>query len=84
DAEMTPNPAEVSAIYRVPLADLDHPDVPQLRSIPESDQPVISVPLLGTRIHAPTAAILYQLREVVVHGRDTRVDHYEQPVWAWS
>ena len=66
------------------LADLDHPDVPQLRSIPESDQPVISVPLLGTRIHAPTAAILYQLREVVVHGRDTRVDHYEQPVWAWS
>ena len=45
---------------------------------------VISVPLLGTSIHAPTAAILYQLREVVVHGRDTRVDCYEQPVWAWS
>ncbi len=71
-------------IYRVPLADLDHADVPQLRSIPESDRPVISVPLLGTSIHAPTAAILYQLREVVVHGRDTRVDCYEQPVWAWS
>ena len=82
--ELTANPAEVSAIYRVPLADLDHADIPQLRSIPESDQPVISVPLLGTRIHAPTAAILYQLREVVVHGRSTRVAHYEQPVWAWS
>lgn len=84
NTEMTANPAEVSAIYRVPLADLDHADIPQLRSIPESDQPVISVPLLGTRIHAPTAAILYQLREVVVHGRSTRVAHYEQPVWAWS
>ena len=34
--------------------------------------------------NAPTAAIRYQLLEVVVHGRDTRVDHYEQPVWAWS
>ncbi len=83
DVEMTANEAEVSAIYRVPLVDLDHADV-QLRSIPESDRPVISVPLLGTNIHAPTAAILYQLREVVVHGRDTRVDCYEQPVWAWS
>ena len=35
-------------------------------------------------IHAPTAAIVFQAREVVVHGRDTRVDHFEQPVWAWQ
>jgi 8-oxo-dGTP pyrophosphatase MutT (NUDIX family) len=83
-SQLTPNEAEVSAIYRVPLVDLDHADVPQLRSIPESNRPVLSVPLLGTRIHAPTAAILYQLREVAVHGRSTRVDHFEQPVWAWS
>jgi hypothetical protein len=34
-------------------------------------------------IHAPTAAVLYQMREVVVHGRSTRVNHFEQPVWAW-
>ena len=86
DAEcrMTANEEEVAQIYRVPLSDLDHPDVPQLSTIPESDRPVISVPLLGTHIHAPTAAILYQLREVVVHGRHTRVDHYEQPLFAWS
>lgn len=83
DVNLTPNEDEVAEIHRVPLADLDHPEVPRLRSIPESDRPVISVPLLGTHIHAPTAAILYQLREVVVHGRDTRVDHYEQPVFAW-
>jgi 8-oxo-dGTP pyrophosphatase MutT (NUDIX family) len=84
ESEMTPNEAEVARIYRVPLADLDHPDVPGLRSIPESDRPVITVPILDTHIHAPTAAILYQLREVVVHGRSTRVDHYEQPTWAWK
>lgn len=80
---LRPNPHEVAAAYRVPLAELERPDVPQLRSIPESERPVISVPLLGTHIHAPTAAILYQLREVAVRGRDTRVDHYEQPVFAW-
>ncbi len=81
--EPTPNPAEVAKIFRVPLAELEGPDVPRLISIPESDRPVIQLPLLGTLIHAPTAAVLYQMREVVVHGRPTRVNHFEQPVWAW-
>jgi 8-oxo-dGTP pyrophosphatase MutT (NUDIX family) len=81
--ELTPNPAEVAKIFRVPLADLEGPDVPRLISIPESDRPVIQLPLLGTLIHAPTAAVVYQMREVVVHGRATRVNHFEQPVWAW-
>jgi 8-oxo-dGTP pyrophosphatase MutT (NUDIX family) len=81
--ELTPDPREVAAAYRVPLAALDAPGVPRLRRIPESDRPVISIPLQGTHVHAPTAALLYQLREVALHGRDTRVDHFEQPVWAW-
>ena len=81
--ELIANPAEVARIYRVPLADLDLPGVPRMITIPESDRPVIQVPLLGALIHAPTAAIMYQMREVVIHGRDTRVDHLEQPVFAW-
>jgi 8-oxo-dGTP pyrophosphatase MutT (NUDIX family) len=81
--ELTPNPSEVAKIFRVPLDDLEGPDVPRLINIPESDRPVIQLPLLGTLIHAPTAAVLYQMREVIVHGRATRVDHFEQPVWAW-
>jgi len=80
---LTPNPAEVAAAYRVPLTELDKPGVPRTITIPESDRPVIQLPLLSTLVHAPTAAVLYQLREVVVHGRHTRVDHFEQPVWAW-
>jgi 8-oxo-dGTP pyrophosphatase MutT (NUDIX family) len=83
DVVLTANPDEVASVHRVPLAELDKPEVPRLISIPESDRPVIQLPLLGTLIHAPTAAVVYQLREVVVHGRHTRVDHFEQPVWAW-
>ena len=81
---LAPNPAEVASVHRVPLADLDRPGVPRLVSIPESDRPVIQVELLSTLVHAPTAAVLYQVREVVVHGRPTRVAHFEQPVWAWA
>ncbi|HXK21575.1 MAG TPA: CoA pyrophosphatase [Myxococcota bacterium] len=84
DASLAPDPDEVAAAYRVPLSELLREDVPHLRQIPESDRPVISIPLLGTHIHAPTAAILYQLREVALRGLATRVAHYEQPVFAWS
>ena len=83
-ADLVPNPAEVAHVYRVPLAELDKPDVPRLIRIPESDRPVIQVPLLESLIHAPTAAVLYQVREVVIHGRPTRVAHFEQPTWAWK
>ena len=83
NAPMSPNPAEVAAIYRVHLADLSRPGSPQFVSIPESDQPMIRYPMLGTLIHAPTAAVIYQFMEVAVAGRATRVAHLEQPDWAW-
>jgi 8-oxo-dGTP pyrophosphatase MutT (NUDIX family) len=82
-AQLAPDPREVAAAYRIPLAALLHPAVPRLRRIPESDRPVISIPLDVADVHAPTAAIVYQLREVVVRGVPTRVAHYEQPVFAW-
>jgi len=83
NARLEPNPDEVAAVYRVPLAELERPDVPRLRTIPESDRPVLSIPLLGAHIHAPTAAVLYQLREVALRGGSTRVAHFEQPTFAW-
>ena len=80
------NPDEVEELHVVPLVDLEHPSIPRLQRIPESDRPIIQVPLavLGTEINAPTAAVLYQFREVAIHGRDTRVAHYDQPVFAWK
>lgn len=79
--ELTPNPDEVAHVYRIPLADIDVE--PRFISIPESDAPVIQVPLFDRFVHAPTGAVMYQLREVLLHGRGTRVDHLEQPVFAW-
>ena len=35
-------------------------------------------------IAAPTAAVLYQFREVCIAGRATRVAHFEQPAFAWK
>ena len=83
DPELVPNPAEVAASFVIPLTELDRPDAPRFITIPESDRPVVQMPLLDHVIHAPTAAVLYQLREVVLHGRATRVNHLEQPVFAW-
>ena len=82
-ADLLPDPREVAAAYRIPLEELDHPEIPRLRRIPESDRPVISIPLAGHDVHAPTAAVVYQFREVALHGRETRVAHFEQPVFAW-
>ena len=84
--EFRPDPGEVASVHRVPLGELDSPAVPRLRRIPESDRPLISIPLGGTvrtDVHAPTAAVVYQFREVAMHGRSTRVAHYEQPTFAW-
>lgn len=81
DAVMTPSPDEVASVHVAAGAVLDVE--PRFVSIPESDQPVVQLPMLGTLIHAPTAAVVHQFRELAVHGRVTRVDHFEQPVWAW-
>lgn len=79
---MTGPAAEVAQIHVIPLADFDVP--PRLLRIPESDHPVIQLPLLGGYLHAPTAAIVYQFCQVSLHGLGTRVAHFEQPVFAWK
>lgn len=81
DTALRANPSEVACIFRVPLADLAQG--PEFVTIAESERPVVRYPLLGTRVHAPTAAVIYQFVEVGLHGRDTRVAHLEQPTWAW-
>ncbi len=73
--------AEVASVHQVPLADLDVE--PRFTSIPESDAPVIQLPLLGGYLHAPTAAVVHQFCWIACRGEVKRVAHYEQPVFAW-
>jgi hypothetical protein len=48
-----------------------------------SDAPILRMPVGDDHIAAPTAAILYQFREVCLFARHTRVAHFEQPEFAW-
>ncbi len=81
---LTPNPAEVRAIHRIPVGELLREDAPMLAESPETDSPILCMPVGESFIAAPTAAFLYQFREVAILGRDTRVAHYDQPFFAWK
>ncbi len=84
-AEIVPNPDEVAHAYRIGLHELCREDSPRYVTIPESDRPVVQLPLGGDLIHAPTGAVLLQLRLVGIEGQlGQRVNHLEQPVFAWG
>jgi 8-oxo-dGTP pyrophosphatase MutT (NUDIX family) len=76
-AGLVASPDEVRAVYRVPLDELDHPGSLSL-------EPLLHFALMDTTVYAPTAAILYQFREVGLRGRDVHFGHIEQPFFAWS
>jgi 8-oxo-dGTP pyrophosphatase MutT (NUDIX family) len=81
-ARLVPNPDEVAAVHRIALAEIAREDAVDFVSIPQSSRRVVRIRIEGSRVHAPTAAILYQFREVLA-GRVTRVADLEQPVFAW-
>lgn len=82
--DLVPNPAEVASIHRIKLAEFLRSDAPLIQASPDSDAPLILMPVGNTCIAAPTAAMLYQFREVALLGKETRVAHYEQPAFAWK
>jgi 8-oxo-dGTP pyrophosphatase MutT (NUDIX family) len=79
-----PAPDEVVAVYRVGLHQLQRADSPRFISIPESRRPVVQIPLGNHLIHAPTGAVLLQVRWLCLEGRHDPVDELEQPVFAWQ
>lgn len=85
-AEMKPDPVEVAVVFQIPLGDLDNPAIPELTPGNDPQRPVLGTPLAvtGHTVHAPTAALIYQFREVAMHGRPTRVAHFGQPQFAWK
>src|SRR6266849_3526829 len=80
---ISPNPEEVASVHRIALGEIGQADAFDFTAIPESTRRVIRFRHAGRFIHAPTAALIYQFREVL-EGRDTRVAELEQPVFAWK
>lgn len=81
DPDITPNPAEVAHVFFITFDELGVD--PRFITIPESNRPVIQLPIANSLVHAPTAAVIYQFAQVVLADVETRVDELEQPVFAW-
>ncbi|MGN6308601.1 MAG: NUDIX hydrolase [Xanthobacteraceae bacterium] len=82
-ARLELNPDEVASVHRIPLTQIEREDAFNFVRIPESERRLIRFRHDHDYIHAPTAALIYQFREVIA-GRDTRVAELEQPVFAWK
>jgi len=80
---LNPNPQEVESIHRIPIAELLRPDAPIIEDSGDPERPLLMMPVGDSWIAAPTAALLYQFREVAILGGTTRVAHFEQPAFAW-
>ena len=81
---LVPDPAEVASIHRIAVTEFLRADAPILEVLEGSEHPVLKMPLGDNWIAAPTAALIYQFREVCLLGRATRVAHFEQPKFAWT
>ena len=81
---MQPDPNEVASVHRIPVSEFLREDAPWLDQVPTSEHPMLRLPVGDSFIAAPTAALIYQFREVCLFGRHTRVAHYEQPTFAWK
>ena len=80
---LKPNPGEVASIHSAPFSDLARDHIAKFHANNDEGTEILSLQLTLDQIFAPTAAVLYQFREVVLMGRDTRVAHYDQPPFAW-
>jgi len=80
---MVANADEVASIHRIALDEFLRPDAPMLEHGAHA-HPVLRMPVGENWIAAPTAAFLYQFREVCLRGQHTRVSHFEQPPFAWQ
>ncbi len=77
------NADEVASVHRIPVTELMRDDAPLLEASHESEHPELRMPIGSNWIAAPTAAVLYQFRELCLFGRATRVGHFEQPRFTW-
>ena len=80
---LRPDPAEVASVHRIRLGEFLRADAPILNQVQGAAHPVLRMPVGERWIAAPTAAFLYQFRELCLRGQATRVAHFDQPYFAW-
>jgi len=84
---LNPDSREVEKVFSIPFEELSDPEINE-RMLKLEDQQTIGfsllLPSIGHQVFAPTAAILYQFREVVLFERMTRVHDLEQPRFTWK
>ncbi len=78
---LDPDPVEVGRAWLEPVSGLDHPDAPMREAAPGGGEPILRMAADNTWVNPPTAAWLYQFREVALHGRPVRVATVGQPDW---
>lgn len=86
DLTLTPSAEEVERVLHIPFRELDSEAIPHFQPGVDPERPVLysHFPTIGHSMYAPTAALVYQFREVCLRGLSTRVAQYDQPRFAWK
>lgn len=79
---LVPHAGEVASVHRIPATVFLREDAPMLEPSEDPGREILRLRVGDTWIAAPTAAVLLQFCEVCLAGRLTRVDHYDQPLFA--
>ncbi|HLV74331.1 MAG TPA: CoA pyrophosphatase [Vulgatibacteraceae bacterium] len=78
---LTPSPDEVHSVHHASLRRLAADDTPVWVPQPDGGRLLQMRLAPRWRVHAPTGALLWQFREVVLLGRHARVADFLQPDW---
>ena len=83
---LVPSPEEVERVLFIPFTELDSEAIPHFQPGVDPERPVLysQFPTIGHSMYAPTAALVYQFREVCLRGDSTRVAQFDQPRFAWK
>ena len=78
---LVPSPDEVHAAWLVPLTAILRSDLPRWLPGESGGAPILQMRINNHWVNPPTAARIYQFREVALHGRPVRVAQVGQPAW---
>ena len=87
EERLNPDPREVEKVFHIPFEELIDPEIDERNTKLKDEQTIgfsLLLPSIGHQVFAPTAAIIFQFREVVLLNRMTRVSDLKQPRFTWK